>query len=256
VLTDPMWSARASPVSFAGPRRFVEPGVTLSALPAIDAAIISHNHYDHLDRQTVRVLAATQPDIQWVAPLGLATILRKWGVTRVQELDWWQESRIATAVGELVAVPVPAQHFSARGLGDRFKTLWCSWVIAANGFRVFFGGDTAYHPEFGDIGLHYGPFDLLMLPVGAYEPRWFMHTVHMNPPEAMRAYGELSARNSMPPIMLPIHWGTFRLTDESMHEPPEWTQQLWRDAGHDAAKLWLLQHGETRTLRRAAAASW
>jgi L-ascorbate metabolism protein UlaG (beta-lactamase superfamily) len=126
-------------------------------------------------------------------------------------------------------------------------------VIRGNAFRVFFAGDTAYHPEFGAIGEHYGPFDLLMLPVGAYEPRWFMRSVHMNPPEAMQAYEALSASGAAAPILLPIHWGTFRLTDESMDEPPKWTERLWRDAGYDPAKLWLLQHGETRTMRGAAA---
>jgi N-acyl-phosphatidylethanolamine-hydrolysing phospholipase D len=168
----------------------------------------------------------------------------------VRELDWWQEVRIPNTRGELFLAAVPAQHFSARGLGDRGKTLWCSWVIGANGFRAFFAGDTAFHPEFAEIGRRYGPYDLLMIPVGAYEPRWFMHTVHMNPPEALRAYVELSARNSVAPVMLPIHWGTFRLTDESMHEPTEWTDRLWREAAYDRERLWLVRHGETRTLRR------
>jgi N-acyl-phosphatidylethanolamine-hydrolysing phospholipase D len=221
----------------------------LSALPPIDAVIISHNHYDHLDRSTVQALSKTQPDAEWLAPLGLARLLRKWGVTRVRELDWWQNAHIPNERGELFAAAVPAQHFSARGLGDRGKTLWCSWVVAANGFRVFFAGDTAYHPEFPRIGDRYGPLDLLMLPVGAYEPRWFMRTVHINPPEALRAYAELSSGNNLPPIMLPIHWGTFRLTDEAMQEPPEWTQRLWKEAGYDPARLWLLRHGETRTLQ-------
>ena len=250
VLTDPMWSDRASPVSFAGPRRFVKPGVELSALPAIDAVLISHNHYDHLDRATVRALARRYQQAQWAAPLGLATLLRRWGVSRIQELDWWQQSRISTGHGELVAAAVPAQHFSARGFGDRGKTLWCSWVLGGNGFRAFFAGDTAYHPEFGEIARHYAPFDLLMLPVGAYEPRWFMRSVHMNPPEALHAYAELGGAADAPK-MLPIHWGTFRLTDEAMQEPPAWTARLWRDAGYDPAGLWLLRHGETRTLRRA-----
>ena len=247
VLTDPMWSERASPVSFAGPRRLVIAGVDLEALPPIDVVLISHNHYDHLDRWTVKTLAGRQPDIQWMAPLGLASTLRRWGAARVRELDWWQDASVSTAGGQLSVSCVPAQHFSARGLGDRGRSLWCSWVIGSRDRRVFFGGDTAYHPEFTSIAERYGPFDLLMLPVGAYEPRWFMRTVHMNPPEAMKAYAELSASNATVPAMLPIHWGTFRLTDEAMQEPPEWTTRLWREAGHDPAKLWLLRHGETKT---------
>jgi N-acyl-phosphatidylethanolamine-hydrolysing phospholipase D len=249
VLTDPMWSERASPVSFAGPRRFVAAGVELEKLPPIDVVLISHNHYDHLDRPTVEVLAQRMPEIEWLAPLGLARTLRRWGARRVRELDWEQDVRLETNNGQLYAACVPAQHFSARGLGDRGRTLWCSWVIGEQDTRVFFAGDTAYHPEFATIGERYGPFTLLMLPIGAYEPRWFMRTVHMNPPEALRAYAQLSGKTANPPILLPIHWGTFRLTDESLQEPPEWTGRLWREAGHEAAKLWLLRHGETRSTK-------
>jgi N-acyl-phosphatidylethanolamine-hydrolysing phospholipase D len=247
VLTDPMWSERASPVSFAGPRRLVAAGVELERLPPIDVVLISHNHYDHLDRPTVQALARRMPNIEWLVPLGLAPTLRRWGAGRVRELDWGQDVRIDTANGQLYGACVPAQHFSARGLGDRGRTLWCSWVIGEMDTRVFFAGDTAYHPEFAGIGERYGPFTLLMLPIGAYEPRWFMRTVHMNPPEALRAYAQLSGTTRNPPLLLPIHWGTFRLTDESMQEPPEWTGRLWREAGYEPAKLWLLQHGETRS---------
>lgn len=248
VLTDPMWSERASPVSFAGPRRFVPPGIDFDLLPTIDVVFISHNHYDHLDRPTVRALAKRLPDIEWLTPLGLAAKLRQWGAANVRELDWWQACTVETPAGSLSVGCAPAKHFSARGFRDRGRTLWCSWAISDDTSRVFFAGDTAYHPEFATIGRRCGPFDLLLLPIGAYEPRWFMSTVHMNPPEAMRAYAELTREQSDAPAMLPIHWGTFRLTDEAMQEPPEWTRRLWREAGYDPAKLWLLQHGETRTL--------
>ena len=251
VLTDPMWSDRASPVSFAGPRRFVQPGVDFDSLPPIDAAFISHNHYDHLDRHTVKSLATSQPGIEWIAPLGLAAKLQHWGATKVRELDWWEDSTVETARGALRVGCVPAKHFSARGLRDRGRTLWCSWVMSDESCRIFFAGDTAHHPEFAKIGSRYAPFDLLLLPIGAYEPRWFMRTVHMNPPDALRAYAELSRGQADAPIMLPIHWGTFRLTDEPMQVPPEWTRRLWREAGYDPAKLWLLQHGETMRLRRS-----
>jgi N-acyl-phosphatidylethanolamine-hydrolysing phospholipase D len=247
VLTDPMWSERASPVSFAGPRRLVAAGMELEKLPPIDVVLISHNHYDHLDRPTVKALARRMPNIEWLVPLGLAPTLQRWGAGRVRELDWEQDVRIDTTNSQLYGACVPAQHFSARGLGDRGRTLWCSWVIGEKDTRVFFAGDTAYHPEFARIGERYGPFTLLMLPIGAYEPRWFMRTVHMNPPEALRAYAQLSGTTRNPPLLLPIHWGTFRLTDESMQEPPAWTGRLWREAGYEPARLWLLQHGETRS---------
>ena len=248
VLADPMWSDRASPVSFAGPRRFVPPAVDLDALPPIDIVLISHNHYDHLDRPTVRALAARMPEVEWVVPLGLARPLSRWGAKRIRELDWWQCAQLQLVERQVEVACVPAQHFSARSFGDRGRTLWCSWVVSASERRAFFAGDTAYHPEFRTIGERFDPFDLVMLPVGAYDPRWFMRTVHMNPPEALRAYADLTGPRAGRVAMLPIHWGTFRLTDEAMEEPPAWTAQLWREAGYDADVLWLLRHGETRRL--------
>ena len=249
VLTDPIWSERASPLSFAGPRRFVPAAVDFDKLPPLDVVLISHNHYDHLDRSTVRALARRYPGVQWLVPLGLARTLRRWGATQIRELDWLDQATFETAEGQVTASCVPAQHFSARGFGDRGRTLWCSWVIESADHRVFFAGDTAYHPEFASIGEHYGPFDLLILPIGAYEPRWFMRSVHMNPLEAVRAYAELCRANEELPPVLPIHWGTFRLTDEAMQEPPEWTARLWRENGYEAGKLWLLRHGETKSVR-------
>jgi N-acyl-phosphatidylethanolamine-hydrolysing phospholipase D len=192
------------------------------------------------------------PDIQWVAPLGLSRLLEHWGARRVRELDWWEEARFSTPHGEVLVGATPAQHFSARGFGDRGRTLWCSWFLSVGPVRAFFAGDTARHPEFTEIARRYAPFDLLMLPVGAYEPRWFMRSVHMNPPEAMEAYAELSSLQDEPPILLPIHWGTFRLTDEPMEEPPEWTRRLWGKQGCDGTRLWLLQHGETRRVAIAS----
>lgn len=239
ILTDPMWSERASPVRFAGPRRWVPPGVAFDRLPPIDLVLQSHNHYDHLDVATVRRVAARAPEAAWLVPLGLADFVRRRGPRRVTELDWWQETRVA---GLSIAC-APAQHFSARNHADRNRTLWCSWVVRAPGRRLYFGGDSGYHPDFAAIGRRYGPFDIGLFPIGAYEPRWFMRPVHMNPEEAVRASRDVGAG-----VMVPMHWGTFKLTDEAMDEPPRRTEAAWREAGFRPQDLWLLAHGETRWL--------
>jgi len=248
LLTDPMWSERAFPVQWLGPRRVVPPAVALHALPPIDAVLLSHNHYDHLDAATVRLLGHRHPDARWLAPLGLASVLTRLGVRRVLELDWWEESRL----GDVAVGCTPAQHFSARALGDRNRTLWCGWSVAAPARRVFFAGDTGFHPEFAAIGDRFGPFHAALLPVGAYEPRWFMRPVHMNPEEAVRAFRELHASRPLlpgkPAVMVPMHWGTFWLTDEPMEEPPRRAADAWRAAGLDPGALWVLAHGETRRL--------
>ena len=244
VLTDPQWSDRASPVPWAGPARLVAPPLALESLPPIDVVLISHNHYDHLDRGTVRRLARREPDAEWFVPLGLGGLLSRWGVRRVREADWWETAHTPDAEVSCV----PARHFSARTPWDRARTLWAGWTIAANGWRVYFAGDTAYHPEFGAIAARFGPFDLALLPVGAYEPRWFMGSVHMNPEDAVAAYADLRAAHATapPPAMVPIHWGTFRLTDEPVDEAPARTRAAWGEARHPADALWLLAHGQTR----------
>jgi L-ascorbate metabolism protein UlaG (beta-lactamase superfamily) len=250
VLTDPMWSRRASPVSWAGPSRLVAPPVDLRALPPVDLILLSHNHYDHLDRGTVHRLARLHPGAIWFAPLGVARLLRGWGAGDVRELDWW-DSDSGTVSGATVTC-TPARHFSGRTPWDRAQTLWAGWTIAADGWRVFFAGDTAYHPEFRAIAEWSGPFDLALLPIGAYEPRWFMGSVHMNPEDAVLAYGDLCAAHEAPgPAMLPIHWGTFRLTDEPIGEPPARIRTAWAAAGLAPGDLWLPAHGETqRRVRR------
>ncbi|HXF96234.1 MAG TPA: MBL fold metallo-hydrolase [Gemmatimonadales bacterium] len=248
LLTDPVWSQRAFPVQWAGPRRLVPPGIAFDRLPPIDAVLLSHNHYDHLDAGTVRALARRHPDLRWLVPLGVGSLLRRLGARRVTELDWWEETR----VDELQVGCTPAQHFSARGPLDRNRTLWCGWSIAAPARRVFFAGDTGLHPEFAAIGDRFGPFHAVLLPVGAYEPRWFMRPVHLDPEEALEAFRALhAARPPLPGkrvVMVPMHWGTFRLTDEPMDEPPGRTARAWAAAGLDPADLWILAHGETRRL--------
>ena len=244
LLTDPIWSDRASPVRFAGPRRMVPPGVAIESLPPIDVVLLSHNHYDHLDDRTVRMLIERHPAARWIAPVGVADFALRRGAAAVDELTWWEERHVAS----VRIACTPAQHFSARGLGDRNRTLWCGYAIhgsEGSERRVFFAGDTARHPAFRSIAERYGPFELTMMPIGAYEPRWFMRSVHMNPEEAVRAHVELTAGGSSRAAMVPIHWGTFRLTDEPPAEPPARTRAAWAAAGLRAEDLWLLRHGET-----------
>jgi N-acyl-phosphatidylethanolamine-hydrolysing phospholipase D len=242
ILADPMWSDRASPVRFAGPRRWVPPGIAFDDLPPLDIILQSHNHYDHLDDRTVRRLVQHHPRAAWVMPLGLGKFVTQRGARgdAVFELDWWQEQTIA---GLRIAA-TPAMHFSSRSIGDRGDTLWCGFaLIAPNGRRIFFAGDTGYHPDFGRIAQRYGPFDVALLPIGAYEPRWFMRHVHMNPEEAVDAFRALDAG-----VMVPIHWGTFKLTDEAMDEPPIRARAAWAAAGLVPDRYRQLAHGETLTL--------
>jgi N-acyl-phosphatidylethanolamine-hydrolysing phospholipase D len=246
VLTDPMWSARASPVQWAGPQRVMEPALALERLPPLDLVLLSHSHYDHLDKATVRWLARHHEDATWVVPLKLGAYLRDFGVRRIVELDWWQGADVHGATIHAT----PARHFSARRFRDRNRTLWSGFAIAIGGRRLYFAGDTAFHPEFARIGAQYGPFDLVMMPIGAYDPRWFMRIVHVNPDEAVQAYADLVSahRAASLPLMLGIHWGTFRLTDEPMAEPPQRALAAWRIAGFPDERLWIARFGETRSL--------
>jgi N-acyl-phosphatidylethanolamine-hydrolysing phospholipase D len=245
ILIDPIWSERASPLQFIGPRRWVPPAVDFDRLPPIDAVILSHDHYDHLDAATISRIAARYPAVAWFAPLGVGTFLRTHGAREVTERDWWQESEIQT----LRLTCVPAQHFSGRTLGGRNKTLWSGWALRSTHQAVFFAGDTALHPEFGAIAQRCGPFDVAILPIGAYDPRWFMGSVHMNPEDCVKAVAQLStAQHDRRLIMTAAHWGTFKLTDEPMDEPPARMRQQWGAADLDPNDLWIMRHGETRTI--------
>ena len=198
VLTDPIWSERASPLRWIGPRRLMSPGIDFDALPPIDVVLLSHNHYDHLDAATVRRIAERFPDAAWLCPLGLASLLQTFGVRHAIERDWWQSIDTPAFCRDLRAGPA-LQLARARAIAA--TRLWCGWSIAADGVRVYFGGDTGLHPEFGTIGARLGPFDLVMLPIGAYEPRWFMRTVHLDPQDAIAAYRALTqggARSALP----------------------------------------------------------
>lgn len=244
ILTDPVWSQRASPVQWAGPKRLSPPGFPIDQLPPIDLVVQSHNHYDHLDDRTVRRLTRDHPDARWVAPLGVASFLRERGAREVTEHNWWDEVEVR---GVKLAC-TPAQHFSGRGFRDRNQSLWCGWALQQESTRLYFCGDSGYHRGFEEIGRRLGPFDVALMPIGAYEPRWFMQPVHMDPGESVAAFRDLhrphgSERRG---VFVPMHWGTFRLTDEPVEEPPALTGEHWRKAGLPDANLWRLALGETK----------
>ena len=245
ILLDPIWSDRASPIQLVGPRRWVPPAVEFDRLPPIDAVLLSHDHYDHLDAGTISRITRRYPAALWFAPLGVGGFLRHHGAREVTERDWWQ----ASAIGSLSLTCVPAQHFSGRTLGKRNTTLWCGWTLRSAQHSVFFAGDTALHPEFGIIASRCGPFDVAILPIGAYEPRWFMGSVHMNPEDAMKAVAQISAaQGGKRLVMVAAHWGTFKLTDEPMDEPPAKMREEWQASGLDRGDLWIMRHGETRLI--------
>jgi L-ascorbate metabolism protein UlaG (beta-lactamase superfamily) len=233
VLTDPVWSGRASPLAWAGPRRRRPPGLRFEDLPPIDLVLLSHNHYDHLDLPTLRRLAREHgPHI--VAGLGNGRLLAAAGVGPVQEMDWWEET--AVPGGRTVAC-VPARHFSGRGLCDRNATLWCGYALPGPGGVVYFAGDTGFGRHFEEIARRWGPPRLALLPIGAYLPRWFMGPVHLSPADALRAHRILEARTS-----LGLHFGTFRIADDADGQA---LAEL-RAEGGGQADFWVLGYGEGR----------
>jgi len=241
VLTDPMFSLRASPFAAYGPKRVRAPAIALADLPKLDAVCLSHNHYDHMDLPSLRALQLRgNPPI--VTGIGNGAYLAARGVTNVIELDWWESVEPAPGLN---ITYVPAQHWSRRRFWDTNRMLWGGHVIAAQGARAYFAGDTGYPAQFGEIARRCGAPDIALLPIGAYEPRWFMEAQHMNPDDACSAFSELGART-----FVAMHWGTFRLTDEPVGEPPERLRELFRARGIPADKLWILDVGETRALAR------
>ena len=243
VLTDPIFSERASPVGFTGPKRRVRPGLGYNQLPHVDVVVISHNHYDHLDRDSVLKLNQQPGGAPlFLVPLGVQPWMVEQGITNVRELDWWQQTRVMG----LDITFVPVQHWSARTISDRYDTLWGGWVLqsavsVAKPFSVFFAGDTGYSKDFTDIHQRFDRFDLALLPIGAYAPRWFMQKQHIDPGEAVKIHRELHARQS-----IGIHWGTFELTDEPLDEPPLALARELQKAGVPAGEFAVLRHGELR----------
>ncbi|MEU2348427.1 MBL fold metallo-hydrolase [Modestobacter sp. NPDC049651] len=220
VLVDPVWGERVSPSPLIGPTRLHEPPVPVESLPPVDAVLISHDHYDHLDLPTVRALLHGQ-SAPFVVPVGIGVHLRGWGVPedRIVELDWDQE----TTVGGLTLTCTEARHFSGRFFA-RDTTLWSSWVVSGPRHRVFFGGDTGYTPAFAGIGARLGPFDLTLQPIGAYNDAW--HAIHMDPEEAVRAHGDLGGQ-----VLVPIHWATFNLAFHRWAEPVQRLVAAARERG-------------------------
>jgi N-acyl-phosphatidylethanolamine-hydrolysing phospholipase D len=244
ILTDPVFSERASPVALAGPKRAQPPGIALADLPPIDVVLISHNHYDHLDRPSVVQLnERARGGTLFLVPLGLKAFFNEAGITNVIELDWWDRHLLGGVEFQLV----PVQHWSARGLGDRNRTLWGGWAVFAPDLRWYFSGDTGYSGMFRETReklagrMREGTlFDLALLAIGAYEPRWFMSAQHMNPAEAVQAQKDLAARRS-----IGIHWGTFALTDEALDQPPRDLAAARTQAGVPEQDFFVLPVGGT-----------
>jgi L-ascorbate metabolism protein UlaG (beta-lactamase superfamily) len=232
LLTDPVWGARASPSQLAGPKRFQPVPVALKALPPIDAVLVSHDHYDHLCHPTVRALAKTA--VPFVTSLGVGAHLEAWGVApeRITELDWWQSHRLQGSDVEITAAP--SQHFSGRGLKDRNATLWSSLVIRSPRHRVFFSGDTGLTDQYAEIRARLGPFDLVMLEVGAFHPAW--GDIHLGPDHALEALQLLGGG-----AFLPIHWGTFNLALHAWDGPAE---TLFARAPREGVQLVMPRIGE------------
>ncbi len=243
ILTDPHFSDRASPVDWAGPKRVVPPAIEMHDLPEIDVVIISHDHYDSLDRASVIGLAKHnhQRSLTFIVPLGVKTWFDDLalGTSQVVELDWAQSHTVA----EVTFTAEPSQHWGKRTLFDAFQRLWASWVIEAGGARIFFAGDTGYAEHFKEIGNKYGQFELALLPIGAYEPRWFMKPYHVNPEESVKIHIDVNAKYSVA-----MHWGTFVLTDEPLDEPPVKLAAALKKYRIDESKFEIFKHGETRFL--------
>lgn len=239
LLLDPFLGERAAPFRGLGPKRFVPPPIAVERLPPIDAVIVSHNHYDHLCRRTLDRLPGKERATA-IAPLGLAPFLRRRGFRDVRELDWHQR----TELGNLGVIALPAIHWSRRKPWDTNRTLWASFALEADGFRLYFAGDTGYGPVFREIGAAHGPFDLALVPIGAYEPRNIMHVHHATPEEAVAIGRDLGAAR-----LVAMHWGTIMLTDEPPFEPPARFRAAAAAAGYGDDSAWIMRIGETRPLR-------
>lgn len=236
ILTDPVWSDKVGPFKWTGSPRVSEPGLTIDKLPPIDIVLISHNHYDHLDESSIEEIADKNPQAKYFVPLRVRDWFEDKGIRNVEEYDWWEGGTF----GGLKIICTPAQHFSGRWINDRNQSLWCSWVVLGKK-RFCFAGDSGYCSHYAAIGKKFGPFDLTLVPIGAYDPRKLMKPVHMNPAEAVQTHIDLRGKK-----MVGIHWGTFVLTDEPMEEPPQKMAEAVDARGLSRDDFWAMKLGETR----------
>jgi len=239
ILTDPTWSERASPVSWAGVRRARPAGVRFEDLPEIHAVLISHNHYDHLDIPTLKRLEREHSP-RFCVGLGNAALLRRHGIRDVVELDWWDTLPLND---EVVLTATPAQHFSGRGLFDRNRTLWVGYVMNGPSGVAYFAGDTGWGPHFQQVHERFGAVRLAILPIGAYEPAWFMQPIHISPAEAVDAHEVLEAG-----VSVAMHYGTFNLADDGQDEPVHALQSALLEKHVPQSRFWTLDFGEGRSL--------
>lgn len=240
ILTDPIWSDRASPVQWIGPKRMRPAGIRFEDLPPVHIVLISHNHYDHLDVKTVQALEKTHKPI-FVSPLGVGAFLQKKGLSAVQELDWHESFSYNT---DIEIISTPAIHFSGRGWLDRDGSLWCGFVIKNSSGNVFFAGDTGYGDIFEEIGRKYGPFAAAMIPIGAYKPRWFMSPIHVSPDEAVRVHLDLGVEKSVA-----MHFDLFALADEGMNDAPQDLNKAKKKMGIKEDAFIVLKEGDYIDIR-------
>ncbi len=235
LLVDPALSAAASPVTFLGPRRRTPVPLAISSLPSLRYVLISHNHHDHLDRRTIKLILKHFPETEFIVPLGLESWFRRVGARNVTQLDWWQ----CAVRGALSFHAVPGRHWSMRTPWDRNRTLWCGWVVRYQELNFWFSGDSGYSDNLLAIPERLGPFNLAALPIDAYKPAWFMHGVHMNPFQAVKLHLAAGC-----PVTIPIHWGVFELTDESLDEPPATLYEAMGNSGLDSSRFRPWKIGE------------
>lgn len=227
-LIDPALSKRASPLRFYGPSRKTPSALKIEDLPSLSCVLLSHNHYDHLDKPTIRAILKRFPDVAFVVPLGLGSWFRKMGAKNVTQLDWWG----STTLDAMVIHAVPARHWSMRSPWDRNRSLWCGWVVKVKALSFWFTGDSGYTDNLLEIPRRLGPFNLAALPTGAYAPKWFMRGQHMDPEQAVSLHRALNE-----PVSIPIHWGVFELADESLDVPPEILSQAMQAAQLDESRF-------------------
>ncbi len=235
ILTDPVYSERVSPFRFMGPKRIRVPGITLDDLPPIDVIIVSHNHYDHMDLETLKIIDGKFHPLV-IVPLGNAALLKSEGIRNVHEIDWWQDIKVR----ENRITLTPSEHWSSRTLWDKNEALWGCYMIQTPQLKIFFGGDTGYGGHFLDVKSRLGAPDAALLPIGSYEPRWFMKFHHMNPAEAVQAHLDLGAAKSFG-----MHFGTFHLSDEGVNEPESALKESMKKNKIDAAQFTVPEQGES-----------